>query len=58
MEEINDLIKRIESEINKTPTGDLRNILTDANIVLHSYVHISNKLNKIQDMLDKIRPNF
>ena len=30
------LIKRIESEILATPTGDLRNLLADVNIFLHS----------------------
>lgn len=35
MKEIQELIKRVEVEINKTPTGDLRNLLCDANIVLH-----------------------
>lgn len=31
-----DLIKRVEREINKTPTGELRNLLCDVNIVLQS----------------------
>lgn len=35
MKEIQELIKRVEVEINKTPTGDLRNLLCDTNIVLH-----------------------
>ena len=35
MKEIQELIKRVEVEINKTPTGELRNLLCDANIVLH-----------------------
>ena len=34
MKQIQELIKRLESEINKTPTGELRNLLCDANIVL------------------------
>lgn len=34
MKEIQELIKRVEAEINKTPTGELRNLLCDANIVL------------------------
>ncbi len=34
MKEIQELIKRVEVEINKTPTGELRNLLCDANIVL------------------------
>lgn len=31
-----DLIRRVENEINKTPTGELRNLLCDINIVLQS----------------------
>jgi hypothetical protein len=34
MKEIQELIKRLESEISKTPTGKLRNLLCDANIIL------------------------
>ena len=34
MKEIPELIKRVEVEINKTPTGELRNLLCDTNIVL------------------------
>lgn len=34
MKEIQELIKRVEVEINKTPTGELRNLLCDTNIVL------------------------
>ena len=34
MKEIQELIKRVEAEISKTPTGELRNLLCDANIVL------------------------
>lgn len=33
--EIQKLIKRLEVEIDKTPTGDLRNLLCDVNIMLH-----------------------
>jgi hypothetical protein len=36
MKELQELIKRIESEIAKTPTGELRNLLCDANIMLQS----------------------
>lgn len=36
MEGTEELIKRLETEINKTPTGDLRNLLCDANIVIQS----------------------
>lgn len=53
MEEIGNLIKRVESEINKTPTGKLRNLLCDVNIVLqyeqldtNDFVH---KFDKYQD---------
>lgn len=46
MEEIKELIKRIEVEINKTPTSDLRNLLCDCNIILQS--HILNATNDIQ----------
>ncbi len=31
-----DLIKRIESKINATPTGDLRNLLTDINTCIRA----------------------
>ena len=34
MEATNELIKRIENEINKTPTGELRNLLCDANVLI------------------------
>jgi hypothetical protein len=34
VKEIQELIKRVEAEINKTPTGELRNLLCDVNIVL------------------------
>ncbi len=34
MKELQKLIKKVEVEINKTPTGELRNLLCDANIVL------------------------
>jgi len=33
-EQIEELIKRLDKEINKTPTGELRNLLADANICL------------------------
>ena len=35
-EQIENLTKRLEVEINKTPSGDLRNILTDANVLLQA----------------------
>ena len=34
MKELQDLIKRVEAEINETPSGNLRNLLCDANITL------------------------
>ena len=34
MKELRDLIKRVEAEINETPSGNLRNLLCDANILL------------------------
>ena len=34
MKDLQELIKRVEVEINKTPTGELRNLLCDANIML------------------------
>jgi hypothetical protein len=34
MKELQELIKRVEVEINKTPSGELRNLLCDANITL------------------------
>lgn len=34
MEEIESTIKKVEIEINKTPTGVLRNLLCDLNIVV------------------------
>ena len=34
MKEIKKLLSRLEMEISKTPTSDLRNLLCDANIVI------------------------
>jgi len=33
-----ELIKKVEFEINKTPTGELRNLLCDVNIILQQQV--------------------
>lgn len=44
--EIVKLINRIESEIGKTPTGELRNLLCDTNIMIHT-------LNKLIDTQKK-----
>lgn len=38
MKEIQELIKRVEVEINKTPTGVLRNLLCDINILLQQQI--------------------
>jgi hypothetical protein len=35
-EEITELIKRLETEISKTPTGELRNLLCEANITIQA----------------------
>lgn len=43
--EIRELIKRLESEICKTPTGELRNLLCDLNIVIQSLVKDVKKAN-------------
>lgn len=40
MKETQELLDRIEVEINKTPTGKLRNLLCDVNIVLHRALNI------------------
>jgi hypothetical protein len=36
MNETQELIKRVELEILKTPTGELRNLLCDVNIMLQT----------------------
>lgn len=38
MKELHELIKRLEVEINKTSTGELRNLLCDVNIMLQQQV--------------------
>jgi len=35
MEEIQKIIEKLEVEINKTPTSELRNLLCDINIIFH-----------------------
>ena len=43
IKEKQDLIKRLELEISKTPTGELRNLLCDLNIILqHQLWHQKN----------------
>ena len=40
-EQIETLVNRLESEINKTPTSELRNLLTDANVLLQALsIHV------------------
>ena len=34
--EISELVKRLEAEISNTPTGELRNLLCDANITIQA----------------------
>jgi hypothetical protein len=34
--EITELVKRLEAEISNTPTGELRNLLCDANITIQA----------------------
>ena len=36
MKELEELVERIEIEINKTPTGELRNLLCDVNIMIQA----------------------
>ena len=50
--EIKELLLRIESEIAKTPTSDLRNLLCDANIVIRS---LDNRINTILPLLRAIQ---
>lgn len=38
MDDIQKLIKRVETEISTTPTGDIRDLLCDINIVLHQQI--------------------
>lgn len=35
------LIERLEQEINRTPSGELRNLLTDVNIILQSKLEVN-----------------
>jgi len=54
MEEITELIKRVEVEINKTPTGELRNLLCDVNIVLH-LLEIKKRLLLLGESINEIK---
>jgi len=56
MEMKTELIKRLESEINATPTGETRELLTDINILLQSSVIIES--NRIDVASFKIRSLF
>ena len=74
MNKLQDLIKKVEVEINKTPSGELRNLLCDANILLQTQALIlpavSNQrellnwlaeedyLNMYKDELDEIMVEF
>ena len=41
--EMIELVKRVEAEISKTPTGELRNLLCDVNIMMQTLnMHNSN----------------
>ncbi|MCF6184307.1 MAG: hypothetical protein L3J56_06720 [Bacteroidales bacterium] len=50
------LIKRLESEINATPTGKLRELLTDINILIQSSTIIES--NRFDVLSFKIRSLF
>lgn len=51
--ETEELIKRVEAEINKTPTGELRNLLCDANIVLqHQALNIAAVSKQSEQLID------
>lgn len=54
-----DLMRRVELEINKTPTGELRNLLCDINIILRTIPTVQPDLfyvvaNNSEDGLDQI----
>lgn len=51
MKEIEGLIERLETEINKTPTGELRNLLCDANIILQQQIYDNNKIKEDKILL-------
>lgn len=47
-EQIENLVNRLEDEINNTPTSELRNLLTDANVLLQALsIHVVS--NRISD---------
>lgn len=54
MKEIENLIKRLNNEINKTPTGESRNLLSDVNIVLTKLYFSETVVEKNLDMVEKL----
>jgi hypothetical protein len=58
MSEIQELAKRLEAEISKTPTGDLRNLLCDANIVIQHQEEksgqLKNCISNLKSALDQV----
>lgn len=50
--EVISLINKLEVEINKTPTGNLRNLLCDINIVLHLSKNQKDVLKKVFDLTE------
>jgi hypothetical protein len=57
MKEIENLIKRLNNGINETPTGELRNLLSDVNIVLtklyFSETVVQKNLDIVEELLDE-----
>jgi len=51
MKELEGLIKRLEAEINETPSGELRNLLCDANILLQKNSLISPDTSNQKELL-------
>lgn len=55
MEEIQELVKRLELEILKTPTGELRDLLCDANIVIqYKVLNPTSKDEQVKNTLDRL----
>ena len=52
MKELQNLIKRVEAEINKTPSGNLRNLLCDANILLQKQALILPVVSNQRELLN------
>jgi len=51
-----ELIKRIESQISATPTGDLRNLLCDVNITIQVLtLSVKNTVNALDDLKDAVK---